>query len=49
VARVAHAGKLLLSHLNPAIDRAQSAVRASIRESYKGPVELARNGLAITP
>jgi ribonuclease BN (tRNA processing enzyme) len=49
LAREAHAGKLLLSHLNPAIDRAQTAVRASIRESYKGPVEFARDGLAITP
>ena len=49
LARAAHAGKLLLSHLNPAIDRAQTAVRASIRESYKGPVEFARDGLAIAP
>jgi ribonuclease BN (tRNA processing enzyme) len=49
LARQAHAGKLLLSHLNPAIDHAQSAVRASLRESYKGPVEFARDGLAIAP
>lgn len=49
VARAAGAKKLLLSHLNPAIDNAQETVRASIRASYKGPVEFARDGLTITP
>jgi hypothetical protein len=29
--------------------RGLTAVRASIRESYKGPVEFARDGLAIAP
>jgi len=49
IARAAGAKKLLLSHLNPAIDKAQEAVRASIRDSYKGPVEFARDGLTIAP
>jgi ribonuclease BN (tRNA processing enzyme) len=49
IARAAGVKKLLLSHLNTAIDQAQEAVRASIRNNYKGPIELARDGLTIAP
>ena len=41
--------KLLLSHLNPLVDDASDAILASIRESYKGPVEFARDGMRFTP
>jgi ribonuclease BN (tRNA processing enzyme) len=44
IAQHAAARKLLLSHLNPAIDAARDAVHASIAKSFKGPVEFARDG-----
>jgi ribonuclease BN (tRNA processing enzyme) len=47
IGRIAHAAgarKLLLSHLNPTIDDAREAVLASIRESYTGSIEFARDG-----
>jgi ribonuclease BN (tRNA processing enzyme) len=44
IAQRAGAKKLLLSHLNPAIDAARDAVRASIQGSYTGPIEFARDG-----
>ena len=45
----AHAGKLLLSHLSPVIDKSQEAVQASIARSYKGPVLFATDGLSVAP
>ncbi len=45
IAAAAAAKNLLLSHLNPTIDQAHEAVLASIRESYKGPVDFAHDGL----
>lgn len=45
IARAAAAKNLLLSHLNPTINQAHEAVLASIRESYKGPVDFAHDGL----
>ena len=41
-------GHLLLSHLNPAIDRHEAEVRASIATHFKGPVLMARDGLTLT-
>jgi len=49
IAQRAAAKKLLLSHLNPAIDAARDAVRASIQGSYDGPIEFARDGLRYQP
>jgi ribonuclease BN (tRNA processing enzyme) len=44
IAQAVSAKKLLLSHLNPSIDEARDAVRASIAQSYKGPIEFAADG-----
>lgn len=49
IAEWAHAGKLLLSHLSPVIDRSQDAVRASISEHYAGPIVFASDGLRVEP
>jgi len=49
IAQRAGAKKLLLSHLNPALDAARDAVRASIQASYTGPIEFARDGLRDAP
>ena len=49
VADEAHAGKLLLSHLSPVIDKSRDAVQASIARSYKGPVLFATDGLSVAP
>ena len=49
IARAAAAKNLLLSHLNPTIDQAREEVLASIRESYKGPVDFAHDGLRYVP
>ena len=49
VADEAQAGKLLLSHLSPVIDKAQEAVQASIARSYKGSVIFAADGLLVVP
>jgi len=49
IAQAAAAKKLLLSHLNPAVDDAGDAIRDSIGQSYAGPVEFARDGLRYGP
>ena len=49
IADEARAGKLLLSHLSPVIDKAQEAVSASIAGRYKGPVVFASDGLRVEP
>lgn len=49
IARRAGAKKLLLSHLNPAVDAAGNDVRKSIEANYKGPIEFARDGLRSGP
>ncbi len=49
VAEDIHAGKLLLSHLSPAIDKASAEVEASVRSRYKGPVTFAVDGMKIAP
>jgi ribonuclease BN (tRNA processing enzyme) len=49
IAQTAGARKLLLSHLNPTIDDARAAVLASIRESYRGSIEFARDGSSYAP
>ena len=49
VADEAHAGKLLLTHLSPVIDKSQDAVLASIARSYHGPVVFAADGLNVVP
>lgn len=43
------AGKLLLSHLSPTMDRAQDAVATSIAGRYRGPVVFAADGLTVEP
>jgi hypothetical protein len=40
---------LLLTHLNPSIDKAHDAVLASIRHSYDGPVTFAQDCMYLTP
>ena len=42
-ARDAKAGRLLLSHIVPEVERHRKAVEASIAESYAGPVSIARD------
>ena len=49
VADDAQAGKLLLGHLSPAIDKARDAVEASIARRYKGAVVFAADGLHVEP
>ena len=49
IAQAVGARKLLLSHLNPTIDDAREAVLASIRESYRGSIEFARDGSSYGP
>jgi ribonuclease BN (tRNA processing enzyme) len=49
IADEARAGKLLLSHLSPSIDKAQEAVQASIARRYKGAVVFAADGLSVAP
>jgi ribonuclease BN (tRNA processing enzyme) len=39
----------LLSHISPAIDANPDAVLASIRQSYAGPVTIAKDGLRLQP
>jgi ribonuclease BN (tRNA processing enzyme) len=45
IAQRVGAKQLLLSHLGPAVDEARDAVRASIQEGYRGPIEFASDGL----
>ena len=49
IAQRTGAKMLLLSHLNPTIDAARDAVRASIQVNYSGPVEFARDGWRDAP
>jgi ribonuclease BN (tRNA processing enzyme) len=49
IAQRVGARKLLLSHLNPAVDAARSEVRSSIQANYTGRVEFARDGLRYGP
>ena len=44
IAQRTGARMLLLSHLNPTVDAARDAVRASIQASYTGPIEFAHDG-----
>jgi ribonuclease BN (tRNA processing enzyme) len=49
VAADAHAGALLLTHLNQSIDAAHDAVLASIRKNYGGPVTFSQDRMRVTP
>lgn len=49
LAQQAGVQQLLLSHLNPAIDKNREAVLASIAIAYKGPVLLATDGMRLAP
>jgi ribonuclease BN (tRNA processing enzyme) len=44
-----HIGRLLLSHLSPAVDENRQAVTASIATHYAGPVAFAGDGLRMRP
>jgi len=44
-----HIGRLLLSHLSPAVDENRQAVIASIATHYAGPVAFASDGLRVRP
>jgi ribonuclease BN (tRNA processing enzyme) len=44
-----HIGRLLLSHLSPAVDANRKAVSASIAAHYAGPVTFASDGLRVSP
>lgn len=44
-----HVGKLLLSHLSPAVDRERTSVIESIAGHYQGPVVFATDGLRVAP
>jgi ribonuclease BN (tRNA processing enzyme) len=44
-----HIGRLLLSHLSPAVDENRQAVAASIASHYAGPVAFASDGLRVRP
>ena len=44
-----HIGRLLLSHLSPAVDENRRAVTASIATHYAGPVAFASDGLRVRP
>ncbi len=43
------AGALVLSHLSPAVDESQGAVRDSIRANYAGSVTFATDGMRVRP
>jgi ribonuclease BN (tRNA processing enzyme) len=49
LARDAGVKQLLLSHLSPATDHMRDAVLESIRLSYKGSVQLAQDGMRLSP
>jgi ribonuclease BN (tRNA processing enzyme) len=49
LARDARVGKLVLSHLSPAVDQARAEVEQSIRSAYHGPLIFAEDGLSVTP
>jgi ribonuclease BN (tRNA processing enzyme) len=44
-----HVGRLLLSHLSPAVDQNRAQVAASIAMRYHGPITFASDGLHQTP
>lgn len=44
-----HIGRLLLSHLSPAVEQNRAAVNASIAADYAGPVAFASDGLRLRP
>jgi ribonuclease BN (tRNA processing enzyme) len=44
-----HIGRLLLSHLSPAVDENRQTVTASIATHYAGPVAFASDGLRVRP
>jgi|SRR5579883_1654505 len=45
----AHVGKLLLTHLSPAVDEHRSEVSASIAAHYSGPIVYASDGSTLAP
>ncbi len=47
IAAAAHVGSLVLSHLSPAVERAESQVLQSVREQYAGDVRFARDCLQV--
>ena len=49
LAKAAGVHGLLLSHISPAVDANRDAVLASIRQSYAGPVTIAKDGLRLQP
>jgi len=49
LAKDAGVHRLLLSHISPAIDANRDAVLASIRQSFAGPVTIAKDGLRLQP
>jgi ribonuclease BN (tRNA processing enzyme) len=49
LARDAHVGRLLLSHLSPATDTGRQSVVDSIRQSYDGQLSLAEDGVRVRP
>ncbi len=48
-AAAAHAGAVLLTHLNPTVDGSRDDVVASIRRHYAGPVTFAGDGMRLAP
>ncbi len=49
IAEGARVGRLLLSHLSPAVEKARDAVAASIAAGYKGTTQFAEDGLRVEP
>ena len=49
LAKEVGAGRLLLSHISPAVDESQRAVLDSIRENYAGSVTFAKDGMRVRP
>ena len=49
IAAESRSGRLLLSHLSPAIEAAREAVAASVALRYKGTIEFAQDGQRIRP
>jgi len=49
LAKKAGVKRLLLSHLSPAVEERQDAVLKSIRKSFDGPVDMAKDGMRVQP
>ena len=52
IGQLAHevgAGRLLLSHLSPAVEHARDEVQAAIAEAYQGPLDWAEDGMHVLP